>query len=248
MIVLPLYLAHFFKRRFGVGWKLWGAGALTFVASQLVHLPLNYALGMLGQPRALGLLPLPLLAIAAGLSAALCEELARFAAWRFALRKAARSFHEALQFGAGHGGIEAMIVGTLALIQIGVMTFLSFVSPSALGVPQNQMGLVEAQRDAFWLAPWYSTALAGGERVFALALHIACTVLVVRGVARKQPVWVLLAILLHAAIDGWAVWAASTFGVVPTEVGVAIMGIGCAALVWKLRDPAPRAADAVRAR
>src|SRR5262249_45823734 len=94
MLVFPLAVGRFVARRFGVPWSLWAYGALTFVASQVVHLPLNWATGLLGKPpRGLGLMPLPLLALVAGLSAGLCEELTRYVALCCApVRRQARSW------------------------------------------------------------------------------------------------------------------------------------------------------------
>lgn len=242
MLVFPLWLGMRFKKRFGTNLALWGAGALTFVASQVVHIPLNYAAGLMGGGRGLGLLPQPYLAIALGLSAGLCEEIARYVAWRFALKKRGRTYQEALQFGAGHGGIEAMIVGVIAVLQVGGMVVMSFVPLATIGVSPENMGAAEAQRDAFWLTPAYHGALGGLERLFAMAIHIACSVLVVRAVARRQPVWLLAAIALHTAVDAALVFAVSRWGAVPAELGAALFGLFSLFVIWQLREPARAAA------
>ena len=118
MIGLPLALGAFLARRLGVGWRLFWIGAVTFVASQVVHLPLNIGLTRVA---AGGYLPKPpaewkLAANAAilGLTAGLCEETARYLVYRWWL-KSARTWRDGLMFGAGHGGIEAMIFGTLEI-------------------------------------------------------------------------------------------------------------------------------------
>ena len=238
MLVFPLWLGMRFKKRFGTNLALWGAGALTFVASQVVHIPLNYAAGLMGGGRGLGLLPQPYLALALGLSAGLCEEIARYVAWRWALTKRGRTYHEALQFGAGHGGIEAMIVGVVAILQVGSMLVISFLPLSTLGVPPESAGVAETQRDAFWLTPAYHGALGGAERLFAMAIHIACSVLVVRAVARRQPVWLLAAIALHTAVDAALVFVVARWGAVPAELGAALFGLFSLFVIWQLREPA----------
>ncbi|HSK66151.1 MAG TPA: YhfC family glutamic-type intramembrane protease, partial [Anaerolineales bacterium] len=39
MIVLPIVLAFYLTRKFSLPWKLVLAGALTFIASQVLHIP-----------------------------------------------------------------------------------------------------------------------------------------------------------------------------------------------------------------
>ncbi len=74
MILLPLFLGWWIRRRYRVGWGIFLAGAGTFIFSQVVHLPLNWALGLVGGGRGVALWPLVPLALAAGLSAGVCEE------------------------------------------------------------------------------------------------------------------------------------------------------------------------------
>ena len=52
-----------------------------------------------------------------GLSAGLFEEIARYLTYRFWL-KDSQNWKSGLMFGAGHGGIEAMILGALALLSL----------------------------------------------------------------------------------------------------------------------------------
>ena len=48
MIFIPLGLAIWLRRRFQVPWLLFCLGMLTFVGSQIYHIPLNNWLGNLG--------------------------------------------------------------------------------------------------------------------------------------------------------------------------------------------------------
>jgi Raf kinase inhibitor-like YbhB/YbcL family protein len=238
MLVVPLLLGRWVRRRFDVGWAVFGVGALTFVASQVVHIPLNWAVGLIGAPpRGLGLLPLPALAAAAGLSAGLCEELARFVTLRFIYRRA-RGYEAALQFGAGHGGIEAMILGLLVAASLVTMLMLR-VSPGILKLTPDQSWQVESAAAAFWASPWYMAVLGGVERLFAMTSHVLFTVLVMRAVTRGKPGWLLLAILAHAALDALAVVCVKTLGPVWTEVLLAIWGVIAVALIVRMRAPRP---------
>ena len=51
MLACLSLLAAFLARRLGVRWGLFWVGAVTFIASQVVHIPLNILLGRLGQIR-----------------------------------------------------------------------------------------------------------------------------------------------------------------------------------------------------
>jgi len=242
MIVAPLLLGRHLRRRRGVPWSIFGAGALTFVASQVVHIPLNWALGLLGAPRGLGLLPLPLLAVTAGLSAGLCEEVARWVALRFVVRRA-RGFGAALQFGAGHGGIEAIILGVLATVGLASMVVLKLAGPAVLGVKAGQLAQVEAAVDAYWRGPLLMPILGGLERIVAVAAHVAMTLLVMRAVVQRAPIWLGTAILAHAAVDGVALVAARTLGAAATEGVIAVLAVGLLAVALRARGPEPPAPD-----
>ncbi len=93
------------RRRYGIGWSVFALGALTFVLSQVVHLPLNAALGLLGGGRGVALWPLVPMALVAGLSASICEEGARLLVLLF-LARHVRGWRPGLQYGAGTGGLR----------------------------------------------------------------------------------------------------------------------------------------------
>ena len=112
MLLLPIVLGVLLRRHYRVYWILFVVGTLTFLGSQAVHLPLNSWLadfGLLPESPQLDGAPLWRTALILGLSAGLCEELAR--AIGYAVVKWARRFEDGVMLGLGHGGIEAMIFG-----------------------------------------------------------------------------------------------------------------------------------------
>ncbi len=256
MIVFPLVLGWWIRRRYGVGWGVFGIGALTFIASQVVHIPLNYALGQLGGGRGMALWPLIPLALALGLSAGVCEEGARWVVLRFFAKKT-RGWRAGLQFGAGHGGAEAIIVGVVALVNVVVLIALRSVSPSALGLGGANADQLAAAQAAYWRTAAYLPVVGGLERVFAITVQIALATLVMRSVTRGRPLYLLAAIAFHAAIDAWAVWAAQNVSVWVIEGVVALSALFGLWLIWRLReappaaepeqkaDPVPTAADLI---
>ena len=238
MIFFPLVLGWWIRRRYRVGWGIFWAGAATFILSQIVHLPLNWALGLLGGGRGVALWPLAAMALVAGLSAALCEEGARWLVLTFFLKQV-RRWDQGLQYGAGHGGVEAIIFGVLALISFISMIVLRFLDPAVLNLAGAAAQQAQAQMAQYWATPWYMSALAGMERIFAITLQIAMALLVVRSVARRQPLYLLAAIGLHTAVDFWAVWGMGTLGVVWVEIGVAVFAAFAFWLILRLKEPVP---------
>ncbi len=204
MFGAPVALWVYWRRRYGTSWGLVGAGALTFVLSQAVHLPLNWALGLLGGERGVALWPLPAMAAVAGLSAGLCEEGARYLALRY-WRKDARTWAQGVAFGAGHGGVEALLLGGAVSLTLMNMLVLRFIPPERLGLSGEVLSQVQAQVEAFWATPWYMPLLGGVERLFAIALHLAWTLMVLRAVREQRPALLWGAVFGHAAVDALAV-------------------------------------------
>jgi len=235
MVGLPLAVWLMLSRRWEARWSLIGAGAITFVASQFVHLPLNWALGLLGGGRGLALLPPPAMAAAAGLSAGICEGVARYLAFRF-WRREARSWREGIVFGAGYGGIEAILLGLLVLVTLIQMLLLRGQDLASLGLSSEALEQLEAQVPAYWSIPWYTPLLGGLERVFALTMHVAWSLLVLRSVQRNNLLWLAAAILSHALVDGLAVGLAQAgWALLAVEGALLLFALGAGALIWLLR-------------
>jgi len=251
MLGLPVALWLLVRRRPGVTWGLIGAGALTFIASQVVHLPLNWALGLLTGERGVALWPLPLMALIAGLSAGVCEEGARYLVLRF-WRREARSWDQGVAFGAGHGGIEAILLGLLVVVNLATMAILHRAGPESLGLSGEMAEQVRAQIETFWSIPWYMPLLGGLERAFALTIQIAMTLLVVRSLTRNNPGWLGAAILGHALVDGVAVWLVGLGWAAEAIEGVVLLlALGAGAIILALhraetRNPAAEGDDVSR--
>jgi uncharacterized membrane protein YhfC len=205
MLALPVILVLLLIRRPGVSWGLILAGAVAFVGSQVVHLPLNFGLGLLGGGRGVALWPLPLMALVVGLSAGLCEEGARYLVLRF-WRREARSWVQGVAFGTGHGGVEALFTAGLVLVTFVNMVVLRQMGLETLGLTGEMLEQAQAQVEAYWSMAWYLPLLGGVERVFAIAIQIALSLLVVRSLTRNNLAWLLAAVGAHALVDGVVVY------------------------------------------
>ena len=226
MIGLPLALGILMTRRLGLSWGLFGWGALTFIASQVLHIPFNQFLLVpwivqLGFPQdGTGLLIGSLLV---GLSAGLFEELARYIVLRRWARMA-RSWDSGLLYGAGHGGAEAIIFGGLAVFAF-VQAFALRDADLAQVLRADQVALAREQLGVYWsMSPWL--ALLGAiERVFALLVQMSAALMVVTAVVKQDRRWLVVAILWHTIVDAVAVYIMQRFDVYLAEVAVFVMAL-----------------------
>lgn len=135
-------------------------------------------------------------------AAALFEETGRYVLMKY--RKNPLDEKDAVLFGLGHGGIEAILV-------VGV-TYLNNLT-YAIMIQSGQMdaalaGLdVAAAADAvasvspLWTLPSYQFFIAGVERVLTLGLQVALSMLVFQAVQRKRIVYYLAAMAVHFSVN-----------------------------------------------
>lgn len=138
-----------------------------------------------------------------GLAAALFEEAGRFIAMKFCMKKRLDRAN-AVMYGVGHGGAEAIIIVGLTYIN-NVITSIMINS----GGIQTTMSLLDAslqeatyqQLKALWQLPAYQFYLGGVERILAIILQICLSVLVYKTVKSGQKKFVVGAFLLHFIVD-----------------------------------------------
>ena len=242
MIAIPVMFGFYLTRKFKLDWRLWWIGAATFVLSQLGHIPFNILLTKLFQE---GILPSPQAAyqlafnaIVLGLSAGLWEECTRYATYRW-WAKDARSWSNAILMGAGHGGIEAVILGFFTLFTFIQMTALRNADLTTL-IPAGQLELAQHQIATYWSNPWYATLLGAIERVFALTAHVALSVIVLQVFTRKHIRWLWAAIGWHAIINALAIYILGTWGAYAAETVLAVITLINLAIIFTLRKPEPK--------
>ena len=209
MIFIPVILAILLRRRFRVPWFLFVVGSLTFLGSQFVHLPLNNWLSDIGILPEMGSMsgpPLWRTALILGLTAGLCEEVARAVGYWLLPRY--RRFEDGVMMGLGHGGIEAMVIGGV-IVAATVTSLLSMqgVDIESLELTVDQAAVLRRQLAIFTSSPLLAlTPLI--ERLLAICAHVIFSLVVLQTFVRRHIIYLLIAIVYHAILDAIAVYSA----------------------------------------
>ncbi|MBQ9922989.1 MAG: YhfC family intramembrane metalloprotease [Clostridia bacterium] len=235
----PIVLLIYYKRK-GAEILPFFIGCAVFIVFALILEALAHKLilkGSLGQTIQGHTL---LYALYGGLAAGVFEETGRYLAFRTVLKKRLGNDRNALMYGAGHGGIEAILLLGFAYISNIVMSVLinagqtDLLTATAAGEAAEQL---KAVLDSLvTTAPW-TYLLAIVERAVAITTHICLSVLVFFAVKKPGKGWLFpTAILLHAALDGIMVILAAHLPVAAVEGCLVVMTLGLVFLaraVWK---------------
>lgn len=238
MLLAPLVVVWLLRRHRAVGWSLWGMGAATFVLSQVGHIPFNSLVVRLWQPDLTTQL-IPYF-IFLGLSAGLFEESARYLTFRF-WAKEARSWGQGLMVGAGHGGIEAILVGLLFFLQVANLVFyrVGLLDTALKSVSSEEIALLDAAATALFSLPWYEALLGGVERIFAICLHLSASLMVLRAVTTGNWGWYAAAIGWHALTNTVSLYLAQTVSPLAAEGLLFIIALLSLGFIFAIRTPEP---------
>jgi uncharacterized membrane protein YhfC len=238
MILLPIIAAIYLSRKFKLSWKLFLAGGITFIASQVLHIPL--VLALTSTFKSWGIIPY---AIVLGLLAGIFEETARYILFKF-IRKDSKTWNESVFIGLGHGGTEAIILGILtALTFVNMLVYRNMDLSIVPSIPPEQLELAKQQVAAYWSAPVYMTLLGMVERIFAICLHISLSVMVLYSIVNKKQLWFWLAILWHAVVDASAVYLGQYISMLSLEGVVGIFAIISLGIVFWMKPKFPNAVN-----
>jgi uncharacterized membrane protein YhfC len=261
MILLPVIAGFFAARKFRLSFKDFGklfiAGALTFIAAQILHVPLVFGLTNLFSN---DLIPSPnesimliFNAILLGLLAGIFEETARYILFKW-IRKSSDTWHNGIVIGLGHGGVEAILIGIIAFATLMQMTAMkSMTDFSSLNIPVEQVEFLKTQIESYWSQSSAVPYAGLMERMSAMSLHVGLSIFVLLSVVTNQKRWFWLALLWHAFVDAFAVYAFPTFsamenstpGIFMFESLLMIMSAGWLAYALRSRTKFPVGKEAV---
>ncbi len=219
----------------GRKWKIAPAffvGALAFFVSQvLIRIPL---LSIFGQTPFMQQLSqnIVLYGLFLGITAGLFEECARFLFCKLMLKKH-RRYVDAIAFGFGHGGIEAILLVGITLISSLVLYIAMNNGTLVAMVGEEVAATVVAQFST--LTP-LTSVLGGVERILAVMLHIGFSAMIFTGFVRNQPgKYLLLAILAHAFVDAFVVIVPSFISMSPVVLEGIVFVFAALGLLYALQ-------------
>ena len=230
---MGLMLYAFLKLKADMLW--FGIGAATFiifalVLEQCLHVVM---IKQFGEALTGNLL---VKAVYGGLAAGVFEELGRFTSMNLFKKKGLNKLN-ALMYGVGHGGIEAIIIvgltsisNLIASIMINTGTF----EPMLASLDAEVKAQTLKQVSLLWTTSPLDFYLAGVERVVAITLHICLSYIVYKAVTNKKVQLLLLAIVLHAGLDFVTVLLAGYVSSLVLELVLIVFVAIIAVLVFKI--------------
>ena len=237
VIALVIGLAIFLTRHYQLGWRLFWIGAALFVIAQILHIPFNILLDRFFDR---GWLPVPpeqyqlvCSAVILGLSAGLFEEITRYVGLRW-WAKDARSWSKGLLFGNGWGGIEALLLVLVMLLNYIIFMALRTVDLSTM-LPPEQLIPLQQGLEIYWGVNWYDSLLGPLERMLVLPAQMALTIMVLQVFLRGQSRWLWLAIGWHALLNAAGVIVVRQWGAFAAEGVIAIFSVLSITFIFLLR-------------
>ena len=207
-VPIALFIAGKVKLKARISSFFIGAGTYLLFAmllEQLLHVLVIQFCGLNAQSRPW------LYYVYAALAAAVFEETGRLIAMKFWMKKWL-DFPNALMYGIGHGGVEAILLGGLS----GISNLVSMLMINS-GAMQNTLAALPAesanqtvsQLSALWTTPAPLFFVSGIERISAIILHIGLSLLIYQAVkagkCRTAAFTAVLAYGIHFIVDFFAV-------------------------------------------
>ena len=220
-IIIPLALGFYITRKFGTSWKNWFVGALMFILS-LTRIPLNAYANQIILAAPVTQWTYSLLALAPSLTAGVFEEMARYIGFKFIIKD--DTYEKGLTYGAGHGGIESIMLVGVSVLSVGVVIL---TSPEVL--PPGQLEMILA-------TPIYMPLVGLYERLMAMIVQIGFSVIVLESVRREDVRYLFAAIGLHTLLDFLAVSVVG-YSILYSEILVTGFALGLGYWTYnRLRD------------
>lgn len=200
---LPAGACLFWRKRSGASWQSVLVGVVVYILFALILEQLLHSI-VLNATGTILLDNIWLKALYGGICAALFEETGRLLAMKFCMKRTLDK-KNAIMYGVGHGGIEAiLILGASAASNLIMAIMINN------GQFEASLNLLEeatradavSQVSTLWTMPAYMFYMGGIERISAFFLHVAISYIVYRAVKDKKIIYFIAAVFIHFLVDG----------------------------------------------
>jgi uncharacterized membrane protein YhfC len=198
--LFPIIVLYYFKKKENINLKPFFIGMLVFfVFTQILEKQLH----MIVIIKDLASNPI-LFSIYGVLAAGIFEEIGRFIAFKTILKNN-HQWKDGIAYGIGHGGIEAILIGTITNIQYIIYSNLinngSFDTVLGSKVPTSQIAQLNQLKELLINSNSSTIMLGILERIFAFGIQIALTMIVLYAIKSRKNLYLFITILIHAFID-----------------------------------------------
>lgn len=245
-IVAPILLAWWLVKKYNVKISTILIGAGVFVVFALILETIMHQIVLKGPHGSTIMGNIWYYALYGGLAAGIFEETGRFIAMKWLLKNEPGTASTAVAYGAGHGGIELILIFGLTMISnvaLSAMinsgqaeTLLATAPAAALEQMQAQFNQLEtASAGSYLIGIW--------ERVSAIILQLSLSVLVWAAVRKGgKYLWLFpAAIFIHFLVDAGAVVLSKSTTMVATEIIITAEALATAAIAYmigkQLKEP-----------
>lgn len=220
-IGLPVILAVYLWKKYGVSWAIFFLGMALFLIS-LIRVPLNNYISSIIFFNLSGELAYITVFLFASVTAGVFEEGVRVLAFGAIIKQ--RSYEKGLMYGTGHGGGgESMIfVGITVLSNFLVFKFFPHLLPASVLEQYENM-------------EWYLPMVGAMERIFAIIIQISLSVLVVQAFLKRKYYYIIIAVIYHVLVDFVAAYVNFKYGILPSEIIVFIFAIISIAIIFLIK-------------
>jgi uncharacterized membrane protein YhfC len=226
-IIVPLIIAVIIARKYKTSWAIFFLGMLLFFVS-MIRVPLNSYVSGIIQSKIPALYVVPGILLFASITAGIFEEGVRVLAFGAIIKK--KDYYNGLMYGIGHGGggESMMFVGLSTLANFIIYRFFPGILPEAAIMQLNN-------------TQWYMPLVGALERIFAIIIQLALSVLVMNAFIKKRYYFITIAVIIHIVVDFTATYINYRVGTLYSEISVMVFALAGVATIIMLRPKYPPA-------
>ncbi|GGE67976.1 YhfC family intramembrane metalloprotease [Priestia taiwanensis] len=237
--LVPIVVLIFLKKKYDASLKVFFIGMLTFFLFASVLEGFVHKVVLVDNEVTKELFSNPwLYMVYGGLMAGIFEEIGRYMMFKYTLR-GRETWKDGVTFGAGHGGIEMILITGLGSITSYVYaTMINNNTFDSLMTTSEMIGPLQTVKQQLLETEWHMSGVAIVERTMALFLQIGLSILVLYAVRSKKFKYVLYAIGVHAIINfPAALYQKGVISNIWMLEGIVTL-VGIASIIWIIKSKA----------